>query len=160
LAALGLCLVPQGPRRVRKVFGSLAFVVVTVLIGTVTWGGALAQHASDAAGAANRRHDHARADRAGHDHAGHDHSAGARAQAGVLMAPHDDALPTPEQIQGAIKLAARTKAELARYTDIHSALAAGYRPTLTRTGYSVHLENKAYTRDRRILDPKRPEQLM
>src|SRR5262249_45227367 len=65
LAALGLCLVPQGPRRIRKVFGSLTFVVVTVLIGTVTWGGALAQHASDAAGAANRRHDHA-----GHDQAG------------------------------------------------------------------------------------------
>src|SRR5262249_21381117 len=147
-------------RRIRKVFGSLTFVVVTVLIGTVTWGGALAQHASDAAGAANRRHDHAGHDQAGHDHAGHDHSAGARAQAGVLMAPHDDAPPTPEQVRGAIELAARTKAGLARYTDIHTALAAGYRPTLTRTGYSVHLENKTYTRDRRILDPERPEQLM
>jgi hypothetical protein len=123
---------------------------VVVLVGGFTWGAALAQHSADGAGAAN----------SGHEHSGHDHAAGARAQAGVLMAPHDDALPTPQQVQGAIELAARTRAALVRYTDIHAALAAGYRATLNRTGYSVHLENKAYGNDGRILDPEHPEQLM
>jgi hypothetical protein len=149
LGALALCLVTEKPRRVRKVFGSLAFVVVTVLAGALTWGGALAQHSADGAGGV----DHA-------GHAGHDHAGGARAQAGVLMAPHDDTTPTPDQVRGAIELAARTKAALARYTDIHAALAAGYTATLNRTGYGVHLENKAYTKDSRILDADHPEQLM
>ena len=155
LVALGLCLVTGKPRRLRKVLGSLGLLLVTVLAGTVTWVGALAQHSSDGAGAAGVGHEHA-----GHEHAGHDHAAGARAQAGVLMAPHDDAPPTPDQVRGAIELAGRTRAELARYTDIHAALAAGYRPTLGRTGYTVHLENKAYGNDGRILDPVHPEQLM
>jgi hypothetical protein len=76
------------------------------------------------------------------------------------MPPPGGQEPTPDQIRGAIDLAARTKAALVRYTDIRAALAAGYRPTLTRTGFSVHLANKRYTGDGVVLDPRRPEQLM
>lgn len=151
LGALALCLVTEKPRRVRKVFGSLAFLLVTLLTGALTWGGALAQHSANGAGGV---------DPAGPDHAGHDHAGGVRAQAGVLMAPHDDSAPTPAQVQGAVELAARTKAALAKYTDIHAALAAGYQVTINRTGYGVHLENKAYSKDGRILDTEHPEQLM
>jgi hypothetical protein len=150
LGALALCLVTEKPRRVRKVFGSLTFIVVTLLTGALTWGGALAQHSANGAGGVNHV-----------GHAGHDHAGGARAQAGVLMAPHDDSTPaTPAQVRGAIELAARTRAALARYTDIHAAIAAGYTATINRTGYGVHLENKAYAKDDRILDAEHPEQLM
>jgi hypothetical protein len=76
------------------------------------------------------------------------------------MPAQDAGVATPDQVRAAADLAARTKQGLARYTDIHAALAAGYRATLTRTGYSVHLENKAYSGDRQVLDPERPEQLM
>jgi hypothetical protein len=152
LVALGLCLVPAPPRRrFRKALGSTAFLLVIAVTGALTWIGALAQHASDNAGAAGH---------AGHEHAGHEHAGGARAQAGVLMAAQGAGIPTPAQVQGAADLAARTRAALARYTDIQAAVAAAYRPTLNRTGYSVHLENKRYTTDGAVLDPERPEQLM
>jgi hypothetical protein len=147
LVALGLCLVPAAPgRRIRRTIGSVAFVLVIIVTGTTTWLGALAQHSAADAGAAN--------------HAGHEHGGGARAQAGVLMAQPGVENPTPDQVRGAIDLAVKTKAALGRYADIRAALAAGYRPTLTRTGYSVHLENKAYANDGALLDPQRPEQLM
>jgi hypothetical protein len=147
LVALGLCLVPRAPhRRVRKAFGGTAFVLVIIVTGTITWLAAFRQHAADQAGPVN--------------HAGHEHHGGSRAQAVVLMAPQREDPPTPEQVRGAADLAAATKAALERYTDIRTALAAGYRPTLTRTGYSVHLENKRYTTDGAILDPRRPEELM
>ena len=38
----------------------------------------------------------------------------------------------------AAQLALATKAELARYTDIRAAVAAGYAPQLKKTGLDVH----------------------
>ncbi len=137
-------------KRVRRVFGSIGLVFVTVLAGALTWGATLAQHAADGAGGIP----------GGQDHHGHDHAAGVRGQAGVLMPRQSATVPTPDEVRGAADLAGRTKRGLARYTDIRNAFAAGYRVTLTRTGYSVHLENKAYSGDRQVLDPERPEQLM
>lgn len=139
LVALGLCLVPMArERRLRKAFGGTAFVLVVVVTGTTTW---LAGFAAPGDG--------------------HEHGHGAaRAQAGVLMAPPSGDAPTPDQVRGAADLAAATRAALTRYTDIHAALADGYRPTFTRTGYSVHLENKRYTDDHVVLDPHHPEELM
>jgi hypothetical protein len=149
-------------------------VLCTVLFGAITWGISFAGHAAadpaagfdlaagsadpaagsiDLAGAAG---DTGHAGHAGHTHGGH----ADRAQAGVVMLPAPADAPTAAQRRAAADLAARTRTALARYTDIHAALAAGYRPTLTRTGYSVHLENKAYGNDGRILDPDRPELLM
>ncbi|OLB79202.1 MAG: hypothetical protein AUI14_11035 [Actinobacteria bacterium 13_2_20CM_2_71_6] len=159
LVALGLCLVPvrtpERPRRVRRVFGSIAFTFVVVVTGVSIWGGALAKQVAAGAGGIGSG-----GSAAGHEHAGHHHAAGARAQAGVLMLPHDDAVPTPDQVRGAAVLVDRTRAGLARFADIHAAIAAGYRPTTNRMGYDVHMENPAYAKDGRILDPDRPEQLM
>jgi hypothetical protein len=150
LGALALCLVTEQPRRVRKVLGNIAFVFVFLLTGAFIWGGALAQHNANGAGGVNHV-----------GHVEHDHAGGARAQAGVLMAPHDDSVsPTPAQLQAAADLAAKTMAALVKYTDVRAAIAAGYTATLSRTGYGVHLENKAYSKDGRILDPEHPEQLM
>jgi hypothetical protein len=140
LAALGLCLIPERAGRLRRALGGTALILVTVLAGAVLWGGALAQHAAG--------------------------GAGDRAQAGVLVPPgaghgheHGDG-PTAAQLRAALQLAARTRAALARYADVRTALAAGYHATLGRTGYSVHLRNDAYTKDGRVLDPQRPEELM
>jgi hypothetical protein len=154
LAVLGLSLVPAPtagrPRRVARVFGGAGLVLFTVLFGAITWGLSFAAHAAG----------HAAAPDAGHDgHEGHEGYA-ARAQAGVLMLPVSADAPTAEQQRAAADLAARTRASLARYVDIRAALAAGYRPTLARTGLSVHLADKAAERDGRVLDPDRPELLM
>src|SRR5262249_3160339 len=86
--------------------------------------------------------------------------AGGRAQAGVIMPPLDDEPATPAQQAAAADLAARTSKGLARYADIRTAIADGYRATLSRTGLRVHLENKAYEKDGRVLDPDHPEELM
>jgi len=114
-----------------------------VVFGAITWGLSFAAHAAARDGG----------------HEGHEGYA-ARAQAGVLMLPVSADPPTAQQQRAAADLAARTRTSLARYTDIRAALAAGYRPTLARTGLSVHLEDKAAERDGRVLDPDRPELLM
>ncbi len=58
------------------------------------------------------------------------------------------------------RLVAATRAGLVRFADIHAAIAAGYRPTINRTGLDVHLENGAYGKDGRILDePAHPDRL-
>jgi hypothetical protein len=150
LVALGLCLVTAEPRRVRRVLGSVAYVVVVILVGALAWVGALARHAAGGAGAVGT---------VGSAHH-HDHSAGARAQAGVLVAAGDGAVATPDQVRAADALVAQTRAGLARFSDIHAALADGYRTTISRAGYDVHLSNDAYGKDGRLLDPRRPEELM
>jgi len=147
LAVLGLSLVPPATpvrrRRVARVFGGAGLVLFTVVFGAITWGLSFAAHAAARDGG----------------HEGHEGYA-ARAQAGVLMLPVSADPPTAQQQRAAADLAARTRASLARYTDIRAALAAGYRPALARTGLSVHLEDKAAERDGRVLDPDRPELLM
>jgi hypothetical protein len=165
LAVFGLCLVPA-PRpvrrptparvaRVARVFGGTGLVVFTLVFGAITWGLSFAAHADPVAGNADPT-----AGQAGHAGHGHGEAHAARAQAGVLMTQVSSDPPTAEQERGAAELAGSTRTALRRYTDIHAALAAGYRPTLIRTGYSVHLENRAFGRDGRTLDPDRPETLM
>ncbi len=148
LAVLGLCLVPdpQATRRgwFTRALGASTFVLLMVVFGATTWVQSFAAHAASGNLAGG----------------GHSHTHAARAQAGVVMAPPGAAPPTLAQTRGAADLAARTRAGLARFTDIHVAIAEGYRPTLSSTGLDVHLENKAYGKDGRILDPEHPELLM
>ncbi len=162
LAALGFALVPlrtpARPRRAARFWGSAGTVTAVVVVGAVIWVGSFLAHranpaaASPAAGAApvvGLDHEHA------HEHA-------ARAQAGVIMRPlgaNDHA--TAAQQQAAAELAAATKQATARYADLNAALAAGYRlPPVKSTGPDVHLENKAFAKDGRTLDPARPEMLV
>jgi hypothetical protein len=50
LVALGLCLVSDRPRAVRRALGSIAYVFVVVVVGGFVWGGALARHSAGGAG--------------------------------------------------------------------------------------------------------------
>lgn len=146
IVALGICLVPRGPAPVRRTLGSALFVLTVVASGAALWVTSFATHASQSTTTADGV-------------PAHNHGAD-RAQAGVIMAPVDDPVPTAAQVQAAAVLAAQTKDDLAKYTDIHAAIAAGYTASLSRTGLRVHLENKAYGKDGRILDPQYPEMLM
>jgi len=132
-------------------------MVSVILVGAFIWIGSFVAHkandttvtAGNGAAVASGDHEHA------HEHA-------ARAQAGVIMRPLGDGHhPTAAQQQAAIELAAATRAAMARYADLAAAVAAGYQlPAVRATGPDVHLENKAYGKDRRILDPQKPEMLV
>jgi len=157
LLALGLCLMPV---RRRRFLSSTAVVAVTFVVGAWIWVGSFAAHAA-AGGASASAGDPAGAaagiDHSGHDH-GHDHAA--RAQAGVIMRPATQAHPTADQVRAADALALATRQAMARYASLDAALAAGYTLPLAATGPDVHLDNKAYASDGRVLDPQRPEKLV
>jgi hypothetical protein len=146
LVALGVCLTPSSGRGARAAFGGIAFVMCVVVSGATIWATSFATH-------------EAAASAAGGVHEGHEHGGG-RAQAGVIMRPLESTTPTAAQVAAAAELAARTQRALSQFTDIRAALAAGYRPSMARTGARVHLENKAYQKDGRVLDPQHPEMLM
>ncbi|MFN8558393.1 MAG: hypothetical protein U0531_13965 [Dehalococcoidia bacterium] len=67
--------------------------------------------------------------------------------------------PTPDQQAAAARLLAETRAGIARYADPATALSDGYRATMPG-GATIHYENQSYSRDGRVLDPERPEQLV
>jgi hypothetical protein len=162
LAALGLALVPRpspGAGRVlARAAGGAGTVVITLVTGAVIWAGSLAAHTAAAApaeetvaGAASVGH------AGGHEHA-HDHAA--RAQAGIVMRPPTEDHPTLDQTRAAQSLAAATAEATARFADLDAALAAGYQLPAHAVGVDVHLENKAFKTDGRVLDPQRPEMLV
>jgi hypothetical protein len=159
LVALGFCLVPERqpdrPRRFARFVGSTATVFITFLVGTVIWIGSFVAHAA-------ADHDVSTPDSAvGHTgHDAHDHDHVARAQAGVIMRPVADSHPSAAQLQAAAQLATATRTAMARYANLNAALAAGYALPRAGTGPDVHLENKAYKSDGRVLDPERPEMLV
>jgi hypothetical protein len=163
LAALGLCLVPERepgrPRRVARFFGSAATVGTTFVVGTVIWVGSFVAHAAtDAQATADPQAAVGAVAHTG-DHA-HEHEHAARAQAGVIMRPSGGHHPTVEQAAAADALAAATKAAMAPYATLEAALAAGYQLPKPGTGPDVHMDNPAYKKDGRMLDPQRPETLV
>ena len=163
LAVLGLCLVPVRrpgrPRRMARLLGGAGTVGAVFLVGAIIWVSSFAAHAAadvatspqQAIGGVAHISDHA------HDHA---HGHAARAQAGVIMRPARPEPPTIEQVAAASELAAATRLATARYRNLADALAAGYELPRPGTGTDVHLENKAFQKDGRILDPQRPEMLV
>ena len=90
---------------------------------------------------------------------GHGHRFTARAQAGVIMRPVAGAT-TEAQERAAAELAEATTEGIAKYHDLRAAERNGYRAAQPLRGLAVHFENKAYQSDGRILDPRRPEQLV
>ncbi len=68
--------------------------------------------------------------------------------------------PTSQQQEAADKLAADTKAGVAKYEDPSAAEAEGYRPSSPDWRPVTHYLNPAYQRDEEILDPNRPEALV
>jgi hypothetical protein len=76
------------------------------------------------------------------------------------MRPLSEPAATPGEQIAAQRLAQSVIAGTARYADLDAALAAGYALPAVHEGNAVHLENKAYKSDGRILDPQRPETLV
>ena len=163
LTALGLCLVPARepgrPRRLARAAGSAATIGTTFVVGTVIWVGSFIAHAATEAPAT--ADPQAAVGGVAHtgDHA-EEHAHAARAQAGVIMRPSGGHHPTVEQAAAADALAVATKAAMAPYTTLEAALAAGYVLPKPGTGPDVHMDNPAYKKDGRMLDPQRPETLV
>jgi hypothetical protein len=152
LVTLGLCLVPAlGPRwTVRRLLvrplAATAFVLATLLTGTVVWVVFAVQHDDHNVGA---------------EPAGHEHEAyAARAQSGIILRPGSAEPPTEAQQRAAAALAVATRAATVRYRDYHAALADGYRPSTPLAGLQVHFEKKANQADGRVVDPLAPEMLV
>lgn len=68
--------------------------------------------------------------------------------------------PAIEQQEAADKLAAETKAGVAKYVDLSAAEADGYQPSSPSWRPITHYLNPGYHRDGEILDPDRPEALV
>jgi hypothetical protein len=161
LAALGLCLVPVRepgrPRRFRRLVAGTATVTATLAVGTAIWVGSFLAHAATDTDVAAAPEGTVVGHTGEHSHE-HDHAA--RAQAGVIMRPLLSDHPTAAQQQAAERLAEATRVASARYATLDAALRAGYTLPKPATGTDVHLENKAFGRDGRVLDPQRPEMLV
>jgi hypothetical protein len=161
LTVLGLCLVPlREPgrrRRFARFAGSTGTVFTAFGVGALVWAGALAAHNgtnTDVAAAG------ASATTTALDHDHHSHTQDSRAQAGIVVGPVPSGDPTDAQQQAAAQLSVAVKADTARFANLDAALAAGYQLPAAKEGMAVHLENKAYEKDGRILDPQRPETLV
>lgn len=61
---------------------------------------------------------------------------------------------------GAARLLRTTEAAVAKYANVDTARAAGFRPNPTQAGPLVHYPNDANRRDDAVLDPERPEGLV
>lgn len=144
--------------RMGRVAGSASFVAITFVVGAVVWVGSFAAHAASDTDVSTAD---SVVDGVGHsgDHA-HEHDHAARAQAGVIMRPVVDQHPSVGQQLAADRLAAATREATRRYADLDAAIAAGYALPKPGTGMDVHLENKAFRSDGRVLDPQRPETLV
>src|SRR5262249_47269436 len=93
-----------------------------------------------------------------HDH--HSHAQDSRVQAGIVVGPEAETEASPAEQAAAAELVATVKRDTARFADLDAALAAGYQLPAVSEGMAVHLENKAYKNDGRVLDPQRPETLV
>lgn len=151
LTALALVLLPEqgfgatisGRRWSAVVASTLGLGLLT---GAVVWATGFEAEAVDAAAHA-----------AGQD--GHHHHTGLGLGNGTIVRTLPEN-PTAAQAEAATRLAIETKAALAKYADPAVARADGYRPTGRLDPSNSHWENPAATKDRRILDPTRPEQLV
>jgi hypothetical protein len=147
LTALALVLSPRGlpVRRRRLAWTALAVPLVSLgtLLGGVTWVTSIT-HAEAAPGG-----EHVHADGARHTH-GHSHDVrDALAGRGTALDP-----------AYAAWLAAETRAQVARFEDINVAFAEGYRGNFSEKGDTPHFEHPRYMKDRAVLDPTHPEQLV
>ena len=85
----------------------------------------------------------------------------ASSQRGGVLHDHGNAIAvTSDELEGAARLVADTKAAAVRFGDITTALSEGYYQVAPPRNGLVHYMNTAYNRDGNILDPERPESLI
>lgn len=155
LLALGFLLYPHRTlletpvRRRRWVGATLGFLFCFTLTGSVLWGVMLNAGQADAATDSGHRQN-------GEATATNHHTDDPT----MVLIGDTRTPPTEEQIAAAAKLAADTRAAIAKYQDLTVALAAGYKPDGAALDFAVHYANKRYEDDDRILDPNRPETLV
>lgn len=68
--------------------------------------------------------------------------------------------PTAAELQAAAQLVSQTKAAVARYAQLSTAIAEGYKPMEPPNGEIVHYVNPAYMTDAYILDPQHVQSLI
>lgn len=148
ITAAGLA--QRGIRGLR-VLGNIGTALIVVVFGAVVWIATFVAHQAGEASPSGPSVS-----------SGHTHEHLARTQAGVIMRPWRGSVhPTTAEQQAAGWLAASTASSVKKYERIEDALKAGYRwPLGKHTGPDVHLENEAYKKDGKILDPDRPEMLV
>jgi hypothetical protein len=87
--------------------------------------------------------------------------AAASSRSGSILHEHGEAIAvTSEELEGAARLVADTKAAAVRFEDLQTALAEGYYQVAPPRNGLAHYMNTAYNRDGRIVDPDRPESLI
>lgn len=68
--------------------------------------------------------------------------------------------PTSTQLEAAAQLVSETKAAVAKYANLQTAIAAGYKPMEPPNGEIVHYVNPVYMADQYILDPNHVQSLI
>jgi hypothetical protein len=79
---------------------------------------------------------------------------------GMLMAPVPAGPPTTAQQAAAAQLVAQTTQDIAGYSSLSAAQAAGYTPATRTTGTLVHYANWDTVKAGDVLDPEHPSALM
>ena len=151
LAALGLVLLPARTpshrHAVRRTLAAGTLVLATLFTGVGIWGVELKPNRAEAKAVVQ-------------DEQGAIDRKGAPDPTGMVMQAGPSRPPTASERAAADRLAAATKAGIARYEDVAVAIADGYRPTTPAGQPLVHYGNPKYMHDGRLLDPTRPEDLV
>jgi hypothetical protein len=137
-SGLALTASPQRSRVVRHVLLHATILATALSVAALHW-------AANAESAAHQRS------------SGHVHSSG---EGGAHQHPAGPCRPSPAQAAAASELVAATKRGVARFGDLHAALAAGFAPHHHGLEVVKHYFNPAYVTDGRVLDPTRPEGLL
>ena len=134
ITALWIVVTAPAQRRLRRLSGSGAMLLVIVVVAIAAWVGAF--------GGAEESH-----------------HLGEASQPGTLIPAGEDRTATAHESREADELYFATVAAVARYEDPAVAAADGYSVD-KMFGLDFHAANEAYKVDGRILDPERPENLI
>ncbi len=134
ITALWVVVTAPTKRRLRRLVGSSAMLLLSVLVATAAWVGAFSGVEES-------------------------HHLGEASQPGTLVPAGEDRAETAPERDEAEDLYHATLASVARYEDLSVAAADGYNVE-GMYGRDFHAANEAFKRDGRILDPNHPENLI
>ena len=134
ITALWIVVSAPADRRLRRLVGSGAMILVFVLLGVGAWVGAFTGVEES-------------------------HHVGEASQPGTLVPLGEDQDPTEHEMREADELYEATVAAIARYEDPRVAATDGYNID-GMYGREFHATNESYKGDGRVFDPDRPENLI